>query len=89
MQRGLLLLMRRLFIRDEGVMVNKSASMCQGATFGSSLYQHGLRLGLSSKTVQTFAGHSSLKVTMVSYGHLFPSDDQKAELDAIAGEFMG
>ena len=46
---------------------------------------HGLRhfavscwieAGLAPKTVQTFAGHASLQVTMDRYGHLFPSDDQ-------------
>jgi integrase len=42
----------------------------------------------SQKTVQTFAGHSSLAVTMGRYGHLFPSADHKAAMDAIAGELM-
>ena len=45
---------------------------------------HGLRhfavscwidAGLAPKTVQTFAGHASLQVTMDRYGHLFPSAD--------------
>jgi integrase len=40
--------------------------------------------GLSPKTVQTFAGHSSLQVTMDRYGHLFPSDDHKQAMDRIA-----
>jgi len=43
---------------------------------------------LAPKTVQTFAGHSSLQVTMDRYGHLFPSDNHKAAMDAIAGELM-
>jgi hypothetical protein len=34
--------------------------------------------------VQTFAGHSSLQVTMDPYGHLFKSDDHKKTMDAIA-----
>jgi hypothetical protein len=41
---------------------------------------------LALKTVQTSAGHSSLANR---YGHLFPSDDYKAAMDAIAGELMG
>ena len=45
--------------------------------------------GLSPKTVQTFAGHSSLQVTMDRYGHLFPSDDHKAAMDAIAAGLFG
>jgi integrase len=45
--------------------------------------------GLAPKTIQTFAGHSSLAVTMDRYGHLFPSDDHKAAMDVIAGELMG
>jgi len=48
-----------------------------------------IEAGLAPKTVQTFAGHSSLQVTMDRYGHLFPSDDHKAAMDAIAGELMG
>jgi len=36
------------------------------------------------KTVQTFAGHASLQVTMDRYGHLFPSDDHKKAMDQIA-----
>jgi integrase len=47
-----------------------------------------IEAGLAPKTVQTFAGHSSLAVTMDRYGHLFPSDDHKAAMDAIAGELM-
>jgi len=48
-----------------------------------------IEAGLAPKTVQTFAGHSSLALTMDRYGHLFPSDDHKAAMDAIAGELMG
>jgi integrase len=64
----------------------------------SGINWHGLRhfavstwieAGLAPKTVQTFAGHSSLAVTMDRYGHLFPSDDHRAAMDAIAGELMG
>lgn len=44
---------------------------------------------LKPKTVQTFAGHSSLQVTMDRYGHLFKSDDQKQAMDAIAADMFG
>ena len=47
-----------------------------------------IEAGLAPKTIQTFAGHSSLQVTMDRYGHLFPSDDHKAAMDAIARELM-
>lgn len=47
-----------------------------------------IEAGLAPKTVQTFAGHSSLQVTMDRYGHLFPSDDHKAAMDAIARELI-
>jgi integrase len=40
--------------------------------------------GLSPKTVQTFAGHSSLQVTMDRYGHLFKDDDHRKAMDEIA-----
>jgi integrase len=39
---------------------------------------------LKPKTVQTFAGHGSLQVTMDRYGHLFKSDDHAKAMDAIA-----
>lgn len=44
--------------------------------------------GFIPKTVQTYAGHSSILITFNRYGHLFPSDDHKAAMDRIAGEFM-
>jgi integrase len=44
---------------------------------------------LKPKTVQTFAGHSSLQVTMDRYGHLFKSDDHKRAMDAIAADMFG
>ena len=40
----------------------------------------------SPKTVQTFAGHSSLQVTMDRYGHLFPSENHSRVMDAISKE---
>jgi len=40
--------------------------------------------GLKPKTVQTFAGHSTLAVAMDRYGHLFKSDDHKLAMDEIA-----
>jgi integrase len=64
----------------------------------SSVNWHGLRhyaistwieAGLAPKTVQTFAGHSSLQVTTDRYGHLFPSEVHKVAMDAIAGELLG
>ena len=47
-----------------------------------------IEAGLSPKTVQTFAGHSSLQVTMDRYGHLFKSDDHKRAMDAIAEQMF-
>jgi integrase len=44
--------------------------------------------GLAPKTVQTFAGHSTLAVTMDRYGHLFKSDDHKLAMNQIAREFV-
>lgn len=45
--------------------------------------------GLQPKTIQTYAGHSTLDVTMNRYGHLFPSEDHKSAMDSIAGELLG
>lgn len=44
--------------------------------------------GFLPKTVQTYAGHSGLSVTMDRYGHLFMSDDHKVAMDAIAADLM-
>jgi DNA topoisomerase-3 len=41
------------------------------------------------KTVQTFAGHASLQVTMDRYGHLFPREDHKKTMDRIARGLFG
>jgi integrase len=43
-----------------------------------------IEAGMAPKTVQTFAGHASLQVTMDRYGHLFPSEDHKKAMDHIA-----
>jgi integrase len=34
-----------------------------------------IEAGMAPKTVQTFAGHASLQITMDRYGHLFPNED--------------
>lgn len=47
-----------------------------------------IEAGLSPKTVQTFAGHSSLQVTMDRYGHMFRSDDHRRAMAAIADEML-
>jgi integrase len=44
--------------------------------------------GLAPKTVQTFAGHASLAITMDRYGHLFPSEDHRKAMDQIAGDLF-
>lgn len=43
-----------------------------------------IEAGMTPKTVQTFAGHASLQVTMDRYGHLFPSEDHNKAMDQIA-----
>ena len=43
---------------------------------------------LSPKAVQTFAGHSSLQVTMDRYGYLFKSEDHRQATDAIAKDLF-
>jgi integrase len=47
-----------------------------------------IEAGLAPKAVQTFAGHSSLAVTMDRCGHLFRSDDHKLAMDVIAKEMF-
>jgi len=48
-----------------------------------------IEAGFTPKTVQTFAGHASLQVTMDRYGHLFPRDDHKKTMDRIARGLFG
>jgi hypothetical protein len=48
-----------------------------------------VRPGLSPKTVQTFAAHSGLQVTMERYDHLFKSNDHKKAKAAIANDMSG
>jgi integrase len=45
--------------------------------------------GLSAKQAQTLLGHSSIVMTMDRYGHLFPKDDDRAELDRSAKALFG
>jgi integrase len=44
--------------------------------------------GLPPKTIQTFAGHSTLAITMDRYGHLFKSAQHKTAMDEIARGLM-
>jgi integrase len=48
-----------------------------------------IEAGLSPKTVQTIAGHSTVQATMDRYGHLFKLDDLKKAMDAIADDMFG
>lgn len=45
--------------------------------------------GLPPKAVQTFAGHSSLQVTMDRYGHLFPDDKHHAAMSTALDRIHG
>jgi integrase len=47
-----------------------------------------IEAGFAPKTVQTFAGHASLQVTMDRYGHLFPDEDHKKTMDRISKGLM-
>lgn len=48
-----------------------------------------IEAGMQPKTVQTFAGHSSLAVTMSRYGHMFPSDSHRNVMDSISSSIFG
>lgn len=48
-----------------------------------------IEAGLQPKTVQTFAGHSTLAVTMSRYAKLFPSDSHRNVMDQISSSIFG
>lgn len=48
-----------------------------------------IEAGLQPKTIQTFAGHSTLALTMTRYGHMFPSDSHRNIMDQISGSIFG
>lgn len=51
---------------------------------------HWIEQGFNAKKVQTWAGHSSIKVTFDIYGHLFPdSADTATGIEAIEGAVLG
>jgi integrase len=45
-----------------------------------------IEVGLSPKAIQTFAGHSTLQMTMDRYGHLFPSDNHLIAMNKISNQ---
>ncbi|MBK8209104.1 MAG: tyrosine-type recombinase/integrase [Rhodospirillales bacterium] len=47
-----------------------------------------IEAGLSPKTVQTFAGHSALEVTMSRYGHLFRDAAHQEAMNRISDELV-
>jgi integrase len=44
---------------------------------------------LPAKVVQERLGHSSIVMTMDTYGHLFPRSDDRAELAAVERALLG
>ena len=63
--------------------LNQHRSFLAGA--GGELVPDGDQLKAGMNYIDTV----SLSVTMDRYGHLFPSEDHKAAMDAIAGELLG
>ncbi|WBU52998.1 site-specific integrase [Paracoccus sp. SCSIO 75233] len=45
--------------------------------------------GFSIKEVMTFAGHSSIQMTMERYGHLFPSPDHQNAMAMVEAKLLG
>ena len=61
--------------------VTSSRPALNGYQKGKCFYCH--------DTISIVPRLESLQVTMDRYGHLCPSDDHKAAMDAIAGKLMG
>ena len=47
-----------------------------------------IEAGLAPKTIMTFAGHTSIQLTMDRYGHMFPSDDHQVVMNVIANDLF-
>jgi integrase len=86
-----------VFCNRAGGCINHSYLSRRFARLGAGFNWHALRhfavscwieAGLKPKTVQTFAGHSSLAITMDRYGHMFPSDDHRHAMDGIARDLF-
>jgi integrase len=66
-----------------------------GAKVGVKLRWHDLRrvgmdrAGLSIKEVMTFAGHSSIQMTMERFGHLFSSPDHQKAMAMVEERLLG
>ena len=45
--------------------------------------------GFSIKEIMTFAGHSSIQMTMERYGHLFPSPDHQNAMAEVEAKLLG
>jgi integrase len=45
--------------------------------------------GFSIKEVMTFAGHSSVQMTMERYGHLFPTHDHQKAMTLVEQRVLG
>jgi len=45
--------------------------------------------GFSMKEIMTFAGHSSIQMTMERYGHLFPSPDHQTAMAMVEAKLLG
>ena len=67
-------------------------------TVGVTLRWHDLRhfavslwieQGFSIKEIMTFAGHSSIQMTMERYGHLFPSPDHQKAMAMVEAKLLG
>ena len=41
------------------------------------------------KEIMTFAGHSSIQMTMERYGHLFPSPDHQKAMAMVEAKLLG
>lgn len=82
---------------DHGNMIRRRFNPLFSAKGVKRFHWHALRhfavsswidAGLSPKAVQTFAGHSSMQMTMDLYGHLFPRDSHTTAMNDIAGSIV-
>lgn len=80
---------KRMALEDENAKLKKhlAEQMMGFATLHEMLSKIASEAWL--KEIMTFAGHSSIQMTMERYGHLFPSPDHQKAMAMVEAKLLG